>query len=90
MYGPEGVNELLVNSSSHLQIGHICRQLSQSISNFEIVESLFTFFNSRTESESPKTRFIDIVKKALKLEFQDVSIFHWEKFSHEFYKVIPS
>jgi hypothetical protein len=79
LLGLGGLNELLVNSNSHLLFGHISRKFSPSISNFEIIGSLFTFINSRIKSESPKTEFIDIIKKLLKPESQDISLFSLKK-----------
>jgi hypothetical protein len=39
--GPGGINELLVNSSLHLLVGHISSTFSPSISKFEIVGSIY-------------------------------------------------
>ena len=57
-----GLNELLITTISHLPDGQICIELSPSNSNFEIVGTLLTSFNSRIKSESPKIKFIDIEK----------------------------
>ena len=62
-----GLNGLLVNSNSHLIVGHISWTFSPSISKFDIEGSSFTFINSRTKSESPKTEFIVIVRTVPKI-----------------------
>ena len=61
----------------------------KSISKFEIIGTVFTFCNSRTKSESPKTEFIDIVKILMKMRFILYILNFIDKdFKNEFNKVI--